>query len=248
MEQLRCVRSRGAALATLLAAASLTGCMDFLDETSTRDETSTHDPSSPGGSGTPAPAGTDPDTSRPPALKLVINEVDYDQAGADDAEFVEIVNPNSDAVDLADYRVELINGSNGRGYGSYAAEGRLESGGYLVIGDPAVIASVPAGTHTAPLKSGGLQNGPDAVRIVETATGRVLDGLHYEEAIPDTGEGTPAPEDITNSPMSIGRCPDGFDSDDNGADFAPMTPTPGAANDCAGLVSGGLISGESVSG
>ena len=242
MEQLRCVRSRGAALATLLAAASLTGCMDFLDETSARDETSTHDPSSSGGSGT-APAGTDPDTPRPPALKLVINEVDYDQAGADDAEFVEIVNPNSDAVELDDYRIELVNGSNGRRYGSYAPAGRLDAGGYLVIGDRAVIDALPAGTAAVTLKSGGLQNGPDAVRIVEAATGRVLDALHYEEAIPDTGEGTPAPEDATGSPTSIGRCPDGFDSDDNGADFAPMTPTPGAANDCAGLVSGESVSG-----
>ena len=207
--------------------------MDFLDETSTRDETSTHDPSSPGGSGTPAPAGTDPDTSRPPALKLVINEVDYDQAGADDAEFVEIVNPNSDAVELDDYRIELVNGSNGRRYGSYAPAGRLDAGAYLVIGDRAVINALPAGTAAATLKSGGLQNGPDAVRIVEAATGRVLDALHYEEAIPDTGEGTPAPEDVTSSPTSIGRCPDGFDSDDNGADFATMTPTPGAVNACS---------------
>ena len=139
---------------------------------------------------------------------------------------------------MADYRIELVNGSNGRRYGSYAPAGRLDAGAYLVIGDPAVIASVPAGTLTAPLKSGGLQNGPDAVRIVEAATGRVLDGLHYEEAIPDTGEGSPAPEDATGSPSSIGRCPDGFDSDDNGADFAPMTPTPGAVNACAGLLSG----------
>ena len=84
----------------------------------------------------------------------------------------------------------------------------------------------------------GRPHGPDAVRIVEAATGRVLDALHYEEAIPDTGEGSPAPEDATGSPTSIGRCPDGFDSDDNGADFATMTPTPGAANDCGVLRSG----------
>ena len=232
MEQLLSLRSLFAVLAAAAAGASLSGCMDFPDATLTQ--------SPPRSDTTDAAAsdGSRPDAPRPPALKLVINEVDYDQAGADDAEFVEIVNPNPAAVDLADYRVEMINGSNGRGYGSYTAAGSLESGGYLVIGDPKVTASVPAGTLTAPLKSGGLQNGPDAVRIVEAATGRVLDALHYEEAIADTGEGTPAPEDATGSPTSIGRCPDGFDSDDNGADFAPMTPTPGAANDCAGLVSG----------
>ncbi len=185
-----------------------------------------------------APDGSGADSPRPPALKLVINEVDYDQAGADDAEFVEILNPNSSAVELDDYRIELVNGANGRRYGSYAPAGRLDAGAYLVIGDQAVIHALPAGTAAVPLKSGGLQNGPDAVRIVEAATGRVLDALHYEEAIPDTGEGRPAPEDATDSPTSIGRCPDGFDSDDNGADFAAAPPTPGAANACAGLVSG----------
>ena len=226
------MRGRMAAFATLLSAASLTGCMDFMEAASPRSA------SGSGSADAAAPDDSGSDAPRPPAPKLVINEVDYDQAGADDAEFVEIVNPNPAAVDLADYRVELINGAGGRRYGSYAASGRLAAGGYFVIGDPAVIASVPAGTVTAPLKSGGLQNGPDAVRIVEAATGRVLDGLHYEEAIPDAGEGGPAPEDATGSPTSIGRCPDGFDSDDNGADFAAATPTPGAANDCAGLVSG----------
>ena len=223
MGQLLSIRSHVAVLATILAAASLTGCMDFVDATSTN---------------ATAPQDTDPDTPRPPALKLVINEVDYDQAGADTAEFVEIVNPNTSAVDLADYRIELVNGSNGRRYGSYTGAGRLAAGGYFVIADQTVIDSVPSGAVTAPLKSGGLQNGPDAIRIVEAATGRVLDAVHYMEAVPGFGEGDPAPKDDTGEPASIGRCPDGFDSDDNGADFAPMTPTPGAANDCAGLISG----------
>ena len=231
MEQHLSLRSHFAVLAAAAAAASLSGCMDFLETAATQDP--------PGaGAAAVAPDDPDPDVPRPPAAPLVINEIDYDQRGADDAEFVEIVNPNPSAVDLADYRIELINGSNGRRYGSYAPTGRLDAGAYLVIGDQAVMDAMPAGTLTAPLKSGGLQNGPDAVRIVEAATGRVLDALHYEEAITDTGEGSPAPEDATGSPTSIGRCPDGFDSDDNGADFATMTPTPGAANDCAGLVSG----------
>ena len=232
MEQLLSLRALVATVATSLAAASLIGCMDFVETTSTQDSlrSDTTDQT--------AADDTASDAPRPPALKLVINEVDYDQAGADTAEFVEIVNPNASAVDLADYRIELVNGSNGRRYGTYKATGRLAVGGYLVIADQAVINSVPSGTVTAPLKSGGLQNGPDAIRIVEAATGRVLDGLHYEEPVPDTGEGQPAPEDDTGAPASIGRCPDGFDSDDNGADFATMTPTPGAANDCADPVSG----------
>lgn len=232
MEQLLSLRSLFAVLAAGMAAASLMGCMDFVDAASTQRT------SRSGTADAAAPDDADAGTPRPPALKLVINEFDYDQAGADTAEFVEIVNPNPSAVDLANYRIEMINGSNGRRYGSYAPTGRLDAGAYLVIGDQAVIASVPAGTLTAPLKSGGLQNGPDAVRIVEAATGRVLDGVHYRDAVPGIGEGAPAPRDDTGAPTSIGRCPDGFDSDDNGADFATMSPTPGAANACAGTVPG----------
>ena len=231
MEQSFSVRSLVAALATGIAATSLIGCMDFVETAST--------PDSPRSDTTDQTAADDTasDAPRPPALKLVINEVDYDQAGADTAEFVEIVNPNTTAVDLNDYLIELVNGSNGRRYGTYTTTGRLAAGGYFVIADRTVIDSVPSGTVTAPLKSGGLQNGPDAIRIVEAATGRVLDAVHYHDAVPGFGEGDPAPKDDTGEPTSIGRCPDGFDSDDNGADFAPMTPTPGAANACDGLIS-----------
>lgn len=191
--------------------------------------------SGPGSTG--SGGGPQSDAPRRPAAKLTINEFDYDQAGADNAEFVEIVNPNAAAVDLADYRIEMINGSNGRRYGSYTPAGSLPAGGYFVIGDPAVVAALPAGTAAMTLKSGGLQNGPDGIRIVEAATGRVLDGVHYRDSVPGAGEGTPAPKDATATPTSIGRC-NGADSDDNGADFATMAPTPGAANACAGPVSG----------
>lgn len=188
--------------------------------------------STPGSTASGA-AGAQSDAPRRPAAKLTINEFDYDQAGADTAEFVEIVNPNTSAVDLADYRIELVNGSNGRRYGAYATTGRLAAGGYFVIADRAVIDALPAGTAAMPLKSGGLQNGPDGIRIVEAATGRALDSVHYRDPVPGVGEGRPAPKDATAVPTSIGRCPDGSDSDDNGADFATMTPTPGAANACA---------------
>lgn len=197
--------------------------MDFPGTTSTAS----------GAAGSTAPGDPQSDTPRRPAAKLTVNEFDYDQAGADTAEFVEIVNPNASAADLADYRIELVNGSNGRRYGTYATTGVLAAGGYFVIADQAVLDALPAGTAAMPLKSGGLQNGPDGIRIVEAATGRALDSVHYRDPVPGAGEGRPAPKDTTAAPTSIGRCPDGSDSDDNGADFATMTPTPGAPNACA---------------
>lgn len=84
------------------------------------------------------------------------------------------------------------------------------------------------------MKSSGIQNGPDAVRIVAKTDGRVVDAVHYESAVAGAGEGSPAPADDANAASkSIGRCPNSFDSDDNAADFRTMTATPGAANTCS---------------
>ena len=83
------------------------------------------------------------------------------------------------------------------------------------------------------LLTDNLQNGPDAIRIVEKGTGRVVDGVHYEGAVPGAGEGSPAGRDSSAASKSIGRCANGFDSDDNLLDFRSMTATPGAANTCS---------------
>ena len=58
------------------------------------------------------PAGLFPDLPLAPAKAvLLVNEVDYDQDGSsDNAEFIEILNPGSGAVDLSLYRVELVDG------------------------------------------------------------------------------------------------------------------------------------------
>ena len=84
------------------------------------------------------------------------------------------------------------------------------------------------------LTSSGIQNGPDVVRIVAVADGRVVDAVHYEGVVPGLGEGSPAPEDpAAETATSIGRCPSGYDSDDNGRNFRTMRATPGAANTCS---------------
>ncbi|MBL8742442.1 MAG: lamin tail domain-containing protein, partial [Myxococcales bacterium] len=56
---------------------------------------------------------------------LVINEVDYDTAGTDTGEFIEIFNPTSAPVDLTGYTVRLVNGSNNAQYGSVTLTGTL---------------------------------------------------------------------------------------------------------------------------
>ncbi|MDD9989789.1 MAG: hypothetical protein OXQ31_26210, partial [Spirochaetaceae bacterium] len=63
--------------------------------------------------------------------------------------------------------------------------------------------------------------------------GGVLYAGHYVGGVRGAGEGSPAPQDPDTDATSIGRCPAGFDSDDNGLDFRAMAATPGAVNTCS---------------
>ena len=173
----------------------------------------------------------------PTSAALLVNEIDYDQAGGstDAAEFIEILNPGPTVVDLASYRIELVDGADHEPYLTYEPSGELAADGFLVIADQAVIDTpnlLPAGTATLVLTGTGITNGPDGVRIVAKADGRVVDAVHYEGVVPGAGEGAAAPQDPDDASTSIGRCPSGFDSDDNSLDFRSMTATPGAANTC----------------
>ena len=168
----------------------------------------------------------------PVAATLLVNEVDYDQSGSTDAaEFIEILNPGSDTVDLGAYRIELVDGADREPYLTYEPSGELAGGGFLVIADQAVITANSLPETSLALTGTGIQNGPDGVRIVAKADGRVVDAVHYERVVPGAGEGSAAPQDPED--QSIGRCPNGFDSNDNGLDFKAMTATPGAANTCS---------------
>ncbi len=173
----------------------------------------------------------------PQAATLLVNEIDYDQAGSTDtAEFIEILNPGSATVDLADYRFELVDGADDEPYQSVDGSGQLDGGAFLVLAKQAVLDTpnfLPAGTLTLALTGNSVTNGPDGVRIIRQADSRVVDAVHYEGVVPGSGEGSPAPEDPDTDATSIGRCPAGFDSDDNSLDFRAMTATPGAANTCS---------------
>ncbi len=180
------------------------------------------------------PANLFPNGLQLPAAELVINEIDYDTEGnGDTAEFVEILNPGSSAVDLSGYRIELVDGARGAAYATYTGSGQLGAGKYFVIGDTAVIQPdppLPVGTVTLALDT-NLQQGPDLVRIVKISTKKVMDAVQYEGSANGAGEGTPAPSDTEDK--SIGRCPNGSDTNDNGADFVTMAPTPGKTNTCS---------------
>ncbi len=172
--------------------------------------------------------------------RLVINEVDYDQPGSDSAEFVEIFNNSASMVDLSGLAIVTINGNGGSEYGRYPLSGTLAPGAYLVLANSGV--TVPSGVATVMLPSNGLQNGaPDAVALIDTNAGTLVDALSYEGALNgvningvsgavDLAEGT-ATAIVDLGPGSLIRVPNGVDTDDASLDWAlSTTPTPGAAN------------------
>jgi len=165
-----------------------------------------------------------------PSPALVINEIDYDQPGTDTAEFIEIKNTGTSAIDLAAYALELINGNGTSLYRTIDLPAvSLGSGDYFVVcGDAAQVADCDLDVSP---DSNLVQNGsPDAVAI--TLGGVIVDTVSYEGSTggPYT-EGTGAGSDSSSEPfLSLSRLPDGADSDDNAADFALACITPGAAN------------------
>jgi hypothetical protein len=161
----------------------------------------------------------------PEPAKLVLNEVDYDQVGADGDGFVEIHNAGTGAADLADVALVAVNGGDGTEYDRVPLTGTLAPGGHLAVAIE-------------------LQNGaPDGLALVDAAAGALLDALSYEGAITAAQiggatfslvEGTALPATVADSNAVAGsliRSPDGRDTDDAAADWAfTTTVTRGAPN------------------
>ncbi|HEU5211960.1 MAG TPA: lamin tail domain-containing protein [Gaiellaceae bacterium] len=174
------------------------------------------------------PSDDEPPPPPPPpptGARLVINEVDYDQVGADHDGFVEIYNAGNAPADLTDVALSPVNGGDGTEYSRKALTGTLAAGAYLVVDVE-------------------LQNGsPDGVALVNLTTKTLLDALSYEGAVTaatidgttyDLVEGTVLPATVADSGTvegSLIRNPNGQDTDDAAADWAfTTTVTRGAAN------------------
>lgn len=160
----------------------------------------------------------------PAAARLLVNEIDYDQVGADTGGFVEIHNAGGSAADLAGIAIVLVDGGTGNEYLRRVLTGTLAAGAYLSVAvDP--------------------QNGaPDGVALL-AADGSLVDALSYEGAIDQAVigsrtyslvEGTALPVATADSNTvtgSLSRIPDGRDTNDAAGDWAfTSTVTEGAAN------------------
>ncbi len=172
--------------------------------------------------------------------QLVINEIDYDQPGADDEEFVEIYNDGADSVSLDDVQILGVNG-DGTVYRREALPAvTVDAGEFFVVGSSTVynVDHIVSGTSW-------IQNGaPDAIALVWNPTtdpdnDQIIDTVSYEGAVPggpawggtwtEGTVGAPA-DDGGDDFLGLARHPDGEDTDDNDVDFAARCTTPGTAN------------------
>jgi hypothetical protein len=156
---------------------------------------------------------------------LVLNEIDYDQVGADSGGFVELYNAGLGPADLEGLALVFVDGARGREYLRRPLGGALAAGAYRVV----------------PVDA---QNGaPDGVALYDTRYEGVIDALSYEGAIERAFigpfahalvEGTALPASVADSNSvagSLARSPNGSDTGDSATDWRfTTTPTPGAAN------------------
>lgn len=180
------------------------------------------------------------------SAQVYINEIDYDQPGTDNAEFIELVGPDNTSLD--GYTIELVNGANGVVYRTVDLAGlaippdNISGYGFFVIG-PAGFSNVdftPTGWTTDQIQNGA----PDGILL--KLNGVVVDGFSYEGAIGNNADFTPgmaisATEDNLAPNLSIGRILFGFDPNNQDQYFAPIahTPSPGEVNTDHGQVIGG---------
>ncbi len=157
--------------------------------------------------------------------RLVLNEVLYDPPGSDTGrEFVELFLAGTDSLSLDGVRLVFVNGAapDTRKTIWRAPEGLLLAPGtFFVVGESGVEPRDAQATLS-------LQNGPDAVWLLRGE--EVLDRLAWGD-MEGLGEGTPA-EDVSGT--SLGRVPDGADSDDNATDWRRLDrPNPARVNAAA---------------
>ncbi len=175
----------------------------------------------PRDSSTVGPDGTvlPPDDSGGPCvMKVVINEIKTDGTTAND-EMVELYNPSACDVPLGNWEIKYQSGGGTAGSAGHklAATVTIPSMGYLVL-------TSGAGSWTAGMSKTDGQIGllDDTGTLVDgVAWGTVTSGSYREK----TAATAPA------SGGSIGRSPNGADSDNNKTDFKTYaSSSPGAPN------------------
>ncbi len=164
----------------------------------------------------------------PACGKVVLNEVMSQGATASD-EFVEMFNPNACTVALNGYKLNYSSstGSPPTAIQTFTAAHSIPAGGYLVI-----VGSAFAGDAgvTAIRTSIGLAAAAGRVGLVDP-TSKVVDAVSYGTVSGPTTYVETAAAPSPPAGKSIGRKPNGTDTDNNAMDLQVLTsPSPGSAN------------------
>ncbi|HLM37745.1 MAG TPA: lamin tail domain-containing protein [Gaiellaceae bacterium] len=161
---------------------------------------------------------------------LGVNELMTGSIGAAANEFVEIVNTGTAAVDIGGFRLAYRSaaGTSDVTLATVPAGTSLAAGGFYLLGGSAYAGSRPPDQSfsTALAATGG------GVAIRDSAGG-IVDSVGYGDAVNAFVEGHPASAaPATTAPGSSAiRLPDGYDTNDNAADFSvSASPTPGSSN------------------
>jgi predicted extracellular nuclease len=182
-------------------------------------------------------------SARAVSTTLVVNEVDYDQAGTDAAEFVELKNVGSSSFNLDSFTLELVNGTGG---GAVVYQSIDLPAVSLGAGDYFVVCANTTTTTNCDLDvspdTNLVQNGaPDAVGLRDA--GALVDTVSYEgdTGAPYTeGSGAGLDDNPDTADKGLSRCDDGADTDQNNVDFLYADITPGAGNDCPSVTAAAI--------
>lgn len=167
---------------------------------------------------------------QPAHASLVINELDYDQPGTDNAEFIELLNTGDSAISLTGYSLQLINGTTASPYNSFGLlDIMLPPGAYYVLcanQETTVNCNQDVSPNTNLMQNGA----PDAVALLWFET--LIDSLSYEGdlGIYTEGSGAGLLDTGTLAYLGLSRHPDGIDSNWNDTDFSMRCITPGYHN------------------
>ena len=182
---------------------------------------------------------------------VIINEVDSDTPGNDDAEFVELYDGGVGGTALDGMVVVFFNGNGDASYAAFDLDGLVtDSAGYFVLGNPGV-ANVDL--EFEPGGFGFLQNGADAVALYEADAADFPSGTAVTETdlvdamVYDTNDSDDAGLLVLLNPgepqvnedgqggkdfQSSQRCPNGSGGARNTSTYDQFAPTSGEENIC----------------
>ena len=171
-------------------------------------------------------------------FQIKINEILPNPDGSDSGqEWVELYNAGTESVRMDGWTIETAS-SSWSSRVSLPAETTLEPGEFYLIGEEDVPAEFADLTMDSSLSLGNASTGVDGVRLIN-CLGAIEDTLLYGDlmAVPDVDEGLIDDQGgesfaiFPDSGLTVGRTPDGVDTDANTTDFSTnLTPTPGMPN------------------